>query len=693
MLSAITAFSHSIAAAAFLLLFVLLLAKWRRTTHSVLLAGACLLTALWAAAIAYAARHGMPVSLFHGILEIARNAGWSMFLLSLLGQPQRDGFTASAAMLRQRACYATLYALLIAATIISYSGAGKAASIAGFISGNLGHVGMAIMGMLLIEQLFRNTIGKERWAIKFSCLGIGGLFAYDFYFYVDALLFNRINPELWTARGLVHAFAVPLIAVSAARNPYWSTGISLSRRFLFHSATLIGSAAYLLVVSVAGYYLRFFGGDWGMVLQTTLLFVAGVFLVVVLFSGAFRSWLKVSISKHFYNYSYDYREEWLRFTRTLSIDGPELGERAIRAIAELIESPKGVLYLRSEHGQYVPEADWNLTCGFSPVSGSEPLCDFLKRSLWVVDLAELASRPDRYEGLTVPSWLQRFPDAWLIVPLVQHSDLFGFVVLARSRSKVALNWEVLDLLKIAGSQAASHLARQKSADALAVASQFETFNRLSTFVVHDLKNLVAQLALLVANAEQHKHSPEFQKDMMETIEHAVQKMRLLLQKFHRESSVQHAQQVSLDWLLRQAAASKKSDHPRLILDIRQTGLVVSADAGRLERVIGHLIQNAIEATPREGQITVRVSGQASAALIEVADTGRGMSAEFIRTRLFKPFESTKSAGMGIGVFETREYVHQIGGQLEVESVPDIGTTFRVTLPLCFSEEEKLSAAA
>lgn len=693
MLAAIAIFSYTVAACAFLLLFALLLIKWRGRQHGVALALACLLTVIWAGSIVYFTKHGTPVTLQIRLMEIARNAGWSAFLLGLLSPSRQKPIVNGFGMGRQIASYAAIYVILILATILSYHGAGLVKNFAGLISGSIGYIGMAVMGMLLIEQLFRNASGKERWAIKFACLGIGGMFAYDFYFYVDTLLFNRVNVEIWTARGIVNTFAVPLIAVSAARNPYWSVGISVSRRVLFHSATLIGSALYLLLVAAAGYYLRFFGGEWGTILQATLLSGAGMLLAAVLSSGAFRSWLRVSISKHFYSYGYDYREEWLRFTRTLSVSGPELGERAIRAIAELVESPKGVLFTCTESGQYEVTADWNLTFKHEPEPCDGALCTFLKSRQWVIDIQEYHAHPEKYEGLSLPAWLHRFPQAWLIVPLLQNGELFGFVTLAQARSKIVLNWEVLDLLKVVGIQTAGYLARQKSADELAVARQFETFNRMSTFVVHDLKNLVSQLALLLSNAERHKDSPEFQKDMLETIEHAVQKMRVLLQKFNRESSTEQSSRVLLEPVLRQAIALKSAGEPKPILDIRQASLAVSANGVRLERVIGHLIQNAIEATPRDGEVNVKLTEQNGNAVIEIIDTGRGMSDQFIRARLFKPFESTKSAGMGIGVFETREYVQQIGGRLEVDSRPAAGTTFRISLPLYHHDEEKISSAA
>jgi putative PEP-CTERM system histidine kinase len=693
MLATIAGISYSIAAAAFFLLFALLLVKQRGKKHGAMLALACAVTAVWAASVVYATSRGTPLTLTTTLLELARDAGWSAFLIGVLSPSLRTQIVFGTRIRPHTAIYVLAYCVLFLANIVSQLAGGIVRDLAGTISGSVGFIVLAVMGMILVEQLFRNTSGKQRWAIKFACLGVGALFLYDFYFYVDALLFRRVNAEAWAARGIANAFAVPLIAVSAARNPDWSVGISVSRRFLFQSATLLGAALYLLAVALAGYYLRFFGGEWGTVLQVTFLFGALILLAGILFSGGLRSWLKVFISKNFYNYSYDYREEWLKFTRTLSVDDSQIGERAVQAIAAVVESPKGVLYTRNELEQYAVAAEWNINISHEPVASDSSLCTFLKTRQWVVDVQEFDANPKKYEGLGLPTWLRKFPQAWLVIPLLDNGDLFGFVVLARARSAITMNWEVIDLLKIVAIQTTSYLAKRESANELSVARQFETFNRMSTFVVHDLKNLVSQLALLVANAEKHKDSPEFQRDMLGTIEHAVQKMRTLLQKFTWESATELTGRVSMDQLLELTVASKSLNEQKPTLEVQKSGLAVSANAVRLERVIGHLIKNAVEATPRDGHVIVRLTEHSGNAVIEVNDTGQGMSDEFIRTRLFKPFESTKSAGMGIGVFETRDYVQHLGGRLEVESEPLVGTTFRVSLPLYDSEQDLLSSAA
>ncbi len=311
----------------------------------------------------------------------------------------------------------------------------------------------------------------------------------------------------------------------------------------------------------------------------------------------------------------------------------------------------------------------------------------------MIDLDEHARQPELYDGVEIPAAVRAIPQAWIVVPLMLHERLLGFVVLARSRGRFNLNWEVNDLLKTAGQQAASYLAQLEAAKALLVARQFESFNRMSAFVVHDLKNLVAQLSLLLSNADRHKHDPAFQEDMLETIAHSVDKMSRLLFQLRGGYTLEPPVPVALEEVLRQAVAARADSKPAPLLDVGEGAATVVAHRVRLERVIGHLIQNAIEATPAEGSVAVRLLRQNSSAVIEIADTGCGMSEQFVRERLFKPFESTKAAGMGIGTYETGQYVKELGGRIDVESQEASGTVFRVRLPLHAPADEIAAASA
>lgn len=676
--------SYAAAAAAYCFLSILLIVSWRGRIAGALMTVACLLTTAWAVAMALQAADPNMRKLPGELLEILHKTGWFAFLFLLLGYARLAGQATDRRL--RRIAFGTLGACGLIATIAVVARVlpdGEFARDLRFFTGILAPGVLALIGMLLVEHLYRNTNPQQRWSLKFLCLGLGAYFAFDFYLFSDAMLFRRINSEIWDARGVVAVIVAPLFAVSAARNPTWSLSVSVSRQVVFHSTTLLGASGYLLVMATAGYYIRYFGGTWGGLFQITFLFGAGVLLALMLFSGVMRSRLKVFLSKHFFSYRYDYREEWLRFTRRLSEVGDitDVRERCIEALAQLVESQGGVLWMRQENGTYARTSMWNM--GAIEVQDIED-SDFVRymtRRQWVVDLDEHSRTPDAYEHMAIPEALKAVPHGWMVVPVVLNDTLHGILLLQRSRGRVTLNWEISDLLKTAATQAASYVVQAQAADALARAKQFESFNKMSAFVVHDLKNLVAQLSLLLRNAQKHKHNPEFQDDMLGTIESSVTKMnKILMQLRSGGLPIEKPSAVALARVVRRAVESKQVYEPKTRLIADAAEIFVAASPERLERVVGHLIQNALEATPPDGQVDVVVGRKGSDAYVEVRDTGKGMSAEFIRSSLFKPFESTKANGMGIGTYESREYIRELGGTMEVESNPGNGTKFVISMP-------------
>lgn len=271
----------------------------------------------------------------------------------------------------------------------------------------------------------------------------------------------------------------------------------------------------------------------------------------------------------------------------------------------------------------------------------------------------------------------------LVVPILHDHRILSFVVLVKPRVPDPLNWETIDLLKTTALQAASYLALEETAYALAEARQFEGFNRVSAFVVHDLKNLVAQLNLVVRNAERHKGNPAFIDDAFETVGSAVTKMNRLLLQLRGITPTEKAEQVDLRPLLKDLVVESARRAPVPVLEVGEdvTGLV-NADAHRLAAVIDNVIRNAQEATDRSGRVQVRLAERNREAVVEIEDTGIGMDEDFVRNRLFRPFDSTKGlAGMGIGAYDCREYVQGLGGRVEVTSRPGEGTCFRIRIPL------------
>jgi putative PEP-CTERM system histidine kinase len=244
-----------------------------------------------------------------------------------------------------------------------------------------------------------------------------------------------------------------------------------------------------------------------------------------------------------------------------------------------------------------------------------------------------------------------------------------------------VNWEVRDLLKTAGRQAASYLAMQRATEALLEARKFDAFNRMSAFVVHDLKNIVTQLSLMLKNAERLHDNREFQQDMLLTVESSLEKMkRLMLQLREGAAPPGGSRGVELAAIVHRLEAMARTQG-RVLEVVRLDKLATRGHEDRLERVLGHLVQNALDATPAEGRVWLQVQRHGGQVEVEIGDTGTGMSEEFVQTRLFKPFSSTKGSGMGVGSYESAQYLRELGGSIKVASRPGEGTVLTVLLPL------------
>jgi putative PEP-CTERM system histidine kinase len=673
--------SFGVTAAAFAAFGVLLSLRWRGELRSALFLSAVMLSALWAvSAAAFAAGATAPMWRTAMAFDVLRLAGLLVFLLLLLrGEADLAGRSSGPAL------PVTIAVLCAGVLMIGYPPPEVPEPEGGsYLLPFSLMLGLSVVGLAAVEQLFRHTPDSLRWNAWPLCVGLGGVFLYDLVLFTDALLFRVLDEDIWVARGLVQTLVIPLLGLAVARNREWTFDVSISRGAILGSTALIGASAYLLVVAALGYHVRVFGGRWGTTLATALVFIALLFFAFVAASRTFRSKLRVLVAKNFLTYRYDYRDEWLKFTQLLSFPGGgrPLYERCVLALGELVETASGALWLRRD-GQLrqVVHVAQPEVADVEPEDGA--LASFLRSTGWVIDVEEARRASHRYRGLQLPAWLASSTNAWLVVPLPIGEGLVGFVVLGRPRVRFALDWEVLDLLKTAARQTAGHLAQEQATDALLEARKFESFNRMSAFVVHDLKNLVAQLQLMLRNAERHHANPEFQRDMLATVENVVTRMNtLMLQLRAGERPVDRPHAVDLRAVLARVQQVRAAGRGPMRVDCSD-GALAMGHADRLERVIGHLVQNAFEAVETAGvarpSVEVRVDRRGDAVAIEVTDNGVGMSADFIRERLFRPFSSTKQSGMGIGTYESQQYVASIGGSIDVESRPQAGTTFRVVL--------------
>jgi putative PEP-CTERM system histidine kinase len=365
---------------------------------------------------------------------------------------------------------------------------------------------------------------------------------------------------------------------------------------------------------------------------------------------------------------------------------------ALQALAQVFPSPQALLFVLDERGtDFRASASWSDSTEEialpADVSGSADIVRFMQRRGWIIDVDEYRRAPATYDNIQLPEWLSRDSALQIVAPMMQGMSLAGFVAMARPPPPFELTFEDRDLLMTMGRHVATHLAQHAADQKLAANRQFETYSRLTAFMMHDLKNSVAQLRLIVSNAVKFRHEPEFVDDALLTIDNAAQRITRLLDQLRLGATGAVRRPLRLDGLLQVALARCATSTPQPIMSAAPVDAVVEADQEHLTSVIEHVIRNAQDATPSDGRVSVDVSQAGSSVTIAVTDSGTGMEADFLRNRLFRPFDTTKgSAGMGIGAYQAREYVTSIGGHVDVQSSPGQGTRFAITLPAAITQD-------
>jgi len=676
------AIGHAVAAVMYLALALLLLVGWRGRAVGMRLIGAVAATVVWAATISAAYRFGTmpPQSVL--IAEQVRLGSWIVAL---------GGLAVSGGISRWlvRAAYGLAALALAVALLVGVLGA---ASLLPLTIPRLlitSGIALPLTGLVLLEQLYRNSDPAGRTALRPLFLGVGAMFVFDVFMYSEAAMSLGISSEAWAVRGLVAAACAPAIALAARRNPGWSLDVFVSRHIVFYSTTFLAVGMYLIAMSAGGYLVAFYGGRWGELAQFSFLAGAAVVLAILVASEAARTRLRVFLSKHFYRNKYDYRVEWLRFVQALDADSDvsQFRPAMIRAAAQIIGSHIGALWIRDEHGQRLIVATvWSESAisiqHYPALDARSEFVAFLERRQWLVDLAEYRQSPSLYENLRLPDWLEALHDLRVFVPLMHGGSLVGVLGLGPPDEPFKMTYEDRDLLKTAGRHIGTYVAQLESDRKLTESRQFEAYSRLTAFLMHDLKNLVAQLSLVVTNAEKHRRNPAFVDDAIDTIRNSTDRMLRLIEQLQRGESRSVDRHISLPDMLERVVERTSDRLPIPTLQCRDDRLSATADPERLAMSIEHVVRNAQDATPADGTVSVCLKRDGDCAVIEVADSGAGMSAEFVRDRLFRPFDSTKGPkGMGIGAYQVRDYVRSIRGDVAVSSSPGAGTVFSLSLPI------------
>jgi len=678
----LTAFSLHLAAAAACALAAVWI--WRRGDPArpdrKAVIGALCLTAVWSVIVAALG----AVSFLALCAEIARNLAWIAVVYQLFANDGRHETLKPIRPVVLALLFVECLQVALLLLTLQYELPASLSALTFQVSAMF-RVMVSVGVLVLLHNLYIGASHSVRIALRWTTAAIAALWAFDLNYYTIAYLGADIPIELAAIRGLVIATMTIPLSIGVRSNAA-TFKLRPSRSVTFQTLSLLVIGAYFLLMVGIAQSLAMIGGDFGRLTQVGFTFAATVVALLWLPSQRLRGWLRVTAVKHLFQHRYDYRAEWLRFTQTISkgeVAGQSLQERTIQAMADITDSPSGLLLLPDDTGSIELAARWEWQDIAVPTAAiPNGLSELFEKESFILDVDDVRSGRDQHgESAHLPDWLRNAPKAWALVPLLHFDRLTGVIVLARPAAPRRLDWEDFDLLRVVGQQLASYLAEQSGQQALMESARFDEFNRRIAFVMHDIKNLASQMSLLARNAEKHAEKPEFRADMLVTLRNSADKLNGLLARLGRygANGSEKREQIDLQKLVNSVVAR--------YVDIHAVSVVVSeefqivADHEALDQALVHLVQNAIDATDDGSPVCLSVTSDGVRGFVEIVDSGAGMSAEFVRDGLFKPFVSSKNAGFGIGAFEAREMIRAMGGRLDVESREGLGTRFTVSFAL------------
>lgn len=542
-----------------------------------------------------------------------------------------------------------------------------------------------------IERTFRAVVGTVRWRIKFLVVGLGVIFGAHIYTRSQPLLFSHYSLSQLSVETAALVIGCALIAIAYVRSGFGEIDVYPSRAVLQTSVTLLLTAAYLFVVGVLAQIVARFGGAASFPITAFVALLGVAILAVLLLSDRARQSLQLVISRHFRRPQHDFRQIWARFTRSLSValDETALGTITGRLISETFGALSVSIWLFDEQGERLIRVSSTSDAEQAPsdhsttsIAGRElNSAELIKRSRpfdlakakkrWAKDLMERSSGQFHTGGSPI------------CVPLVGGDHFLGAIVLADRVRGLGYSAEEMDLLECIGEQVAASLLKLRLTEEIMERKELEAFQTMSAFLIHDLKNAASTLGLMLENLPAHFNNPAFREDAFRGIASAASRINDLI---NRMNALRHElrlkpAELDLNLVVTEALATLNGTlENKLVTKFDQIPKIL-ADGQQLQSVFTNLLLNACDAVGSNGRITVETTRQGEWVALSVSDNGCGMSEQFIKNSLFRPFRSTKKKGLGIGMFQSKTVVEAHQGKIHVESELGVGTIFRVMLPL------------
>jgi putative PEP-CTERM system histidine kinase len=543
----------------------------------------------------------------------------------------------------------------------------------------------SVVNLVHLENTLRSSSGSKRWHIKYLIFGVGSVLAYFIYLSSQSLLFSSLGFETVPLTAAVILVSTSMMAVFIVKHRLLDVDIFISRYVIYNSLTVLVVGLYLFTVGIIAAGIRYFQVPFGYFLTTLFIFTSVLLLVIFLFTTSLRRKAQLFINKHFYKHKYEFRDKWMETIEKISRK---------RSVSEIRATLRDMI---SETTGAKPVYLWL----YDPVTssyqtGQEGVPETLKKVVFGCSFASLLGKDPSPSPFTVDEVDVNAPHAAVLAgifagtgtvlctPLVADQEVIGFIMQGPDQSSEPYIRDDFEILTAMSTQAAVQIKNLTMAQELMAAKEVDTFSRISTFIMHDLKNLTNSLSLISQNAKHNMDNPEFRKDTIKTIDGTVSRMKSLIERLSSVPRGMELKRVETDMKYFIGATLKKVHLPKdkevVIASDVDFMPPIYIDHEAVEMVILNLIVNAYDAIDKEGIIKVYAGCSGGSVNIVVRDNGSGISSEFMDTALFRPFKTTKKNGFGIGLYQCKTLIEAHGGSISVESAVGKGTSFTVTLP-------------
>jgi len=533
-----------------------------------------------------------------------------------------------------------------------------------------------INALINLEMTLASATHASRWKIKFEILGAGVYLAVMVFYYSQGLLYRTINMNLVPARTILFILALAMMAYSRLSRGN-GVKVYVSRQIVFKSVVLLAVGVYLLGLGLMGEGMKHFGDGFQRIMSLVTAFTAGLGLIIILLSETAKRKFKIFIHKNFYQNKYDYRTQWLQFTDRISTakTGDGLLMSIIMGFCDTFGMGYGALFLW-DHERKIYQQATGTSEKTTQISFQEgdALVTSIANGKWVADLRKGAL----FTGNEGQKKFSSDHMLFFAIPLFMNARMEGFIIVGRPLNPdETYDYEDFDLMRTLARQASSALLNLRLSEQLARSREMAAVGRVSTFVMHDLKNLVSAVSLMVDNAKEYIAVPEFQAELLNSLSNTVKKMQTLIQRLKNlpEKEAQQRTPVDLLQLLQETAVLVNTGN----FQVSGEPVSVTVDRDEFQKVALNLMLNAVEASNGKRPVRVEV-GIAEAPFFRVKDEGCGIPGDYLRNNLFTPFKSTKSKGLGIGLYQSKQIVESYGGKIDVKSELDRGSEFTVWLP-------------